>query len=95
LQDLNILKIMKAEQPKPIMFNNIAGGKSPPCSLTELEHFGVSLVNYSTPCLFAAQSAIHDMMQLLKEKDGLLLKERVGIQECTELLNQNLMLMKT
>lgn len=91
LRDLNILKMLKAEQPKPIMFNQIAGGKSPPCSLAELEHLGVSLVNYSTPCLFAAQSAIHDTMQLLQEQGGLLLKERVGVQECSELLNQNLL----
>ncbi|MBD2451017.1 isocitrate lyase/PEP mutase family protein [Nostoc sp. FACHB-152] len=90
LRDLNTLKILKAEQPKPIMFNQIAGGKSPQCSLPELEQFGVSLVNYSTPCLFAAQSAIHEMMQTLKVKDGLLLKDKVGVKECTELLNQNL-----
>jgi 2-methylisocitrate lyase-like PEP mutase family enzyme len=73
------------------MFNQIAGGKSPSCSLADLERLGVSLVNYSTPCLFAAQSAIHDTMQLLKENNGLLLKDQVGVQECTRLLNQNLM----
>jgi 2-methylisocitrate lyase-like PEP mutase family enzyme len=91
LRDLNLLKVLKAEQPKPLMFNQIAGGKSPSCSLADLERLGVSLVNYSTPCLFAAQSAIHDTMQLLKENNGLLLKDQVGVQECTRLLNQNLM----
>ncbi|MBD2208283.1 isocitrate lyase/PEP mutase family protein [Nostoc linckia FACHB-104] len=91
LTDLNVLKLLKAEQSKPLMFNQIAGGKSPPCSLEDLERLGVSLVNYSTPCLFAAQSAIHDTMQLLKEQNGLLLKEKVGVQQCTQLLNQNLM----
>ncbi|QIR41693.1 isocitrate lyase/PEP mutase family protein [Tolypothrix sp. PCC 7910] len=91
LTDLNVLKLLKAEQSKPLMFNQIAGGKSPSCSLEDLERLGVSLVNYSTPCLFAAQSAIHDTMQLLKEQNGLLLKEKVGVQQCTQLLNQNLM----
>jgi 2-methylisocitrate lyase-like PEP mutase family enzyme len=95
LRDLKILEIIKAEQPKPIMFNQIAGGKSPACSLAELKNLGVSLVNYSTPCLFAAQSALHDTMQLLNEKGGLLIKDRVGVQECTELLHQNLMKRKS
>lgn len=90
LRDLTILKRLKDVQPKPIMFNQIAGGKSPTCSLKELEDLGVSLVNYSTPCLFAAQSAIHDAMQLLREQEGRLLKDRVGVAECTHLLHQNL-----
>jgi 2-methylisocitrate lyase-like PEP mutase family enzyme len=90
LSDLNTLALLKEVQSKPIMFNQIAGGKSPTCSLTELQRLGVSLVNYSTPCLFTAQAAIHDTMQLLKENDGLLLKERVGVHECTRLLHQNL-----
>ena len=59
-------------------------------SLTELKNAGVSLVNYSTPCLFAAQSAIENQMKWLKEQDGFLPKERVGVAECTNLLNLNL-----
>jgi 2-methylisocitrate lyase-like PEP mutase family enzyme len=47
------------------MFNQIAGGKSPPASLSELRAAGVSLVNYSTPCLFAAHDAIVDTLTRL------------------------------
>ncbi len=90
LQDLDILTALKAAQSAPVMFNQIAGGKSPPCSLSELADLGVSLVNYSTPCLFTVQSALHDMLKSLKAKDGLLLNEGVGVRECTRLLNQNL-----
>lgn len=90
LKDLNTLKTLKAEQSKPLMFNQIAGGKSPSCSLQELENLGVSLVNYSTPCLFAAKTAIHNEMKLLKEREGLLLKEHIGVQECNDFLHQNL-----
>jgi 2-methylisocitrate lyase-like PEP mutase family enzyme len=91
LKDLNTLKLIKEEQPKPIVFNQIAGGKSPECSMSDLKEFGVSLVCYSTPCLFEVQNALHDTMQLLEQQDGLLVKNRVGIQECSALLNKNLL----
>ena len=84
------IRTLKSEVDKPLVFNQIAGGKSPPCSLTELRDAGVSLVNYSTPCLFAAQSAIEEQMKWLREQDDFLLKERVGVTECTALLHENL-----
>ena len=56
LRDLHLLKQFKAGLDVPVMFNQIAGGKSPPYTLDELHAAGVSLVNYSTPCLFAAQA---------------------------------------
>ena len=90
IRDLDVIRTLKSQVNKPLMFNQIAGGKSPPCSLGELRDVGVSLVNYSTPCLFAAQAAIEDTMKSLRESDGWLQKERVGVQECTLLLNQNL-----
>ncbi len=49
-------------------------------------------MNYSTPCLFAAQEGIEAQMKILKETDGLLLKQQVGVPECTALLNENLAL---
>lgn len=94
IKDIEIIKILKSQLDKPLVFNQIAGGKSPPCSLTELRDAGVSLVNYSTPCLFAAQAALEDEMKSLRENNGLLYKERVGVQECTALLNENLVTQK-
>jgi len=67
LKDLNLVKKLKEEIPAIYMFNQIAGGKSPPCSLTQLKDIGVSIVNYSTPCLFAAQKAIDEAMIQLKK----------------------------
>jgi 2-methylisocitrate lyase-like PEP mutase family enzyme len=90
IKDIDVITTLKIQVDKPLVFNQIAGGKSPPCSLTELRDAGVSLVNYSTPCLFAAQAALEDEMKCLREKDGFLLKERVGVQECTALLDENL-----
>lgn len=90
IRDLDVIRTLKSQVNKPLMFNQIAGGKSPACSLGDLKEVGVSLVNYSTPCLFAAQSAVEDAMKSLRESDGWLQKERVGVQDCTLLLNQNL-----
>ena len=90
IADLNVLKVLKAEVEKPLVFNQIAGGKSPTCSLDDLKEAGVSLVNYSTPCLFAAQAALDTEMQLLRERNGFLQKDRVGVPECTVHLERNI-----
>lgn len=90
IKDLDVIRTLKNEVDKPLVFNQIAGGKSPECSLTDLKQAGVSLVNYSTPCLFAVQSAIEEEMKMLRENDGWLQKQRVGVRECNAHLNENL-----
>jgi 2-methylisocitrate lyase-like PEP mutase family enzyme len=59
-----------------IVVNLIAGGKTDPISLTELHNRGVDIVNYSTPCLFAAQKAINDSLDKLIKNDGMLTLEK-------------------
>ncbi len=90
ISDLSIIKTLKNEINKPIVFNNIAGGKSPICNLTKLKEAGVSLVNYSTPCLFAAQSALETEMQRMKNNDASLVDNQVNVKSCTHLLTENL-----
>lgn len=90
IKDLDVIRTLKNEVDKPLVFNQIAGGKSPECSLTDLKQAGVSLVNYSTPCLFAAQTAIEEEMKMLRENDGWLQKQRVGVRECNAHLHENL-----
>lgn len=90
IKDLDVIRTLKNQVDKPLVFNQIAGGKSPECSLTDLKEAGVSLVNYSTPCLFAVQSAIEEEMKMLRENDGWLQKQRVGVRECNAHLNENL-----
>lgn len=93
LENLDLLHQLSQQVTRPIMFNQIAGGKSPPCSLTDLRSTGVSLVNYSTPCLFAAQAAIEAAMEQLKRDDGLLPKPgpgQIGVAACDAALRQNL-----
>ena len=70
LGDMQFLRALRREVTKPIVFNQIAGGKSKPRGLDELYAAGVGLVIYSTPCLFAAHSAIDTMLHELKSQDG-------------------------
>ena len=53
-----------------ITINLIEGGKTGPVSWSELRRLGVNLVNYSTPCLFAAHGAINNKLQRLKDDNG-------------------------
>jgi 2-methylisocitrate lyase-like PEP mutase family enzyme len=78
---------------KPLLFNQIAGGKSPRLSLSELEKLGVDVAIYSTPCLFAAQSAMNRALAQLRDNDGRLPEHRegdVGVPQATALLEKNI-----
>lgn len=90
VSDLNLIRKLSAEIDKPFCFNQIAGGKSPVCSQSELRTVGVSLVIYSTPCLFAAQSAIETALANLKANDGSLAGSAIGVRDCTAVLSDNL-----
>jgi len=93
VKNLSMLTEVKQRVKRPLVFNQIAGGKSPPATLTELHAAGVSLVNYSTPCLFAAQAAIDTAMQSLLAADGRLpldMPGQVSVASCNQLLHQNL-----
>lgn len=63
---------------KPLLFNQIAGGKSPRLSLTELKDAGVNVAIYSTPCLFAAQAAMDKTLLELRAEDGRLPEVKQG-----------------
>lgn len=90
LPNLDIVQELSRRVDRPFCFNQIAGGKSPAYTHGELRQAGVSLVIYSTPCLFAAQQAIQDAMTGLKQRDGSLAGSPVGVRDCTDILNDNL-----
>lgn len=90
LKDLDIVRKLSQQTDRPFCFNQIAGGKSPVCTQTELAAAGISLVIYSTPCLFAAQTGIEQAMQNLKLQDGSLAGSLIGVKDCTSVLNDNL-----
>jgi 2-methylisocitrate lyase-like PEP mutase family enzyme len=92
VQDLELLRNLRNEVDCPLVFNQIAGGKSPPATLDQLSNAGVSLVNYSTPCLFAAHDAVNAAMSALKQDGGQLPVTQPGninLKSCTRLLNEN------
>jgi len=93
VKNLDIIRQLSGEVDCPFVFNQIAGGRSEPCTQTELRGAGVSLVIYSTPCLFAAQQAMEDAMVQLESHDGRLPLAGpgiVGVHECTDVLDANL-----
>ncbi len=90
-----IRRIRAVVGDKPLLFNQIAGGKSPRLSLSELTDLGVDVAIYSTPCLFAAHRAIEEALAGLKTADGRLPatageRPQVGVRESTELLERNI-----
>ena len=93
LSDLEFLREVSAAVRVPRMFNQIKGGKSPAVGLTRLRELGVSLVNYSTPALFAAQKAIEATLERLLVNDGdlgTLELPHAIVAECSEVLDTNL-----
>jgi len=89
LKSLDTVRELARSVQRPFCFNQIAGGKSPPCTLTDLRAAGVRLVIYSTPCLFAAQAAIDGAMHALKAADGSLAASPIGVRDCTAVLSEN------
>jgi 2-methylisocitrate lyase-like PEP mutase family enzyme len=85
----SIRQIRKIIGDKPLLFNQIAGGKSPRLSLPELQDLQVNVAIYSTPCLFAAQEAIEEALTTLKTNEGRLPPQGIGVTEALHLLERN------
>jgi 2-methylisocitrate lyase-like PEP mutase family enzyme len=92
LADLEFLRAIQGEVDKPLAFNQIAGGKSPGRSWSELRQAGITIVIYSTPCLFAAHQAIEQELEILRREDGQLpdpVPPRVGLATVDARLQAN------
>jgi 2-methylisocitrate lyase-like PEP mutase family enzyme len=88
-----IRKVRRVIGSKPLLFNQIAGGLSPRLSLTELQELGVDVAIYSTPCLFAAHTAMTNALTELRSNDGRLAEVKtddVGVATSIALLERNL-----
>lgn len=86
----SLRRIRAAIGDKPLLFNQIAGGKSPRLSLPELQELGADAVIYSTPCLFAAHEAMDRTLADLKANAGRLPEFGVGVSASLSLLEQNI-----
>jgi 2-methylisocitrate lyase-like PEP mutase family enzyme len=88
-----IRKVRSVVGGKPLLFNQIAGGLSPRLSLTELEELGINVAIYSTPCLFAAHTAMAHALVELRANDGRLAEVKsgdVGVATSITLLEKNI-----
>jgi len=90
IKDLDMLRQLGAAVKAPVCFNQIAGGKSPSCTLSELREASAKIVIYSTPCLFPTQAAIENALVDLARNDGSLAGSAIGIKECNRVLSENL-----
>lgn len=93
ISDIGFLRELRESVSVPLAFNQIAGGKSPKMSLSQLRDAGINIAIYSTPALFAAQEAILSEMKRLQEQDGVLRQPdegAVGVAACNDLLESNL-----
>jgi 2-methylisocitrate lyase-like PEP mutase family enzyme len=93
IRDLDLVNEIRSRVDVPIAFNQIAGGKSPAVTLSELADRGVSIAIYSTPALFAAQGAIEAAMHDLDAADGRLPQPSegaIGVPDCNAILTSNL-----
>jgi 2-methylisocitrate lyase-like PEP mutase family enzyme len=89
-----IRRVREVIGDKPLLFNQIAGGKSPRLSLSELTELSCQVAIYSTPCLFAAHTAIDSALEELKRADGRLPEAvgegAVGVRSSLALLEKNI-----
>jgi 2-methylisocitrate lyase-like PEP mutase family enzyme len=97
VSDIEAIRRIRASiGDKPLLFNQIAGGRSPRLSLTELAELSVNVAIYSTPCLFAAHEAMDRALEDLRVSDGRLPGAdgddgaRVGVAQSIELMTRNL-----
>lgn len=91
LRDLDMLVELRTATGKPLVFNQLAGGKSPQASLKELGGRGVALVLYSTAMLFAAQRAMEDSVDELLAGGGRLdaIGRTVVLDDCQAVVERN------
>ena len=93
IDSIETLKQVRNCTDKPLLFNQIAGGKSPNLSIEQLRAHGIGLVQYSTPLLFTAQQAMTEALEALVKSGGILPRNpnglSVGVAECLALLQAN------
>jgi len=91
IDSVETLSRVRDRTDKPLLFNQIAGGKSPRLAVAELRKLGVGLVQYSTPLLFAAQRAMGAALDDLFDSGGLLPHGagEIGVADCVSLLEKN------
>ncbi len=84
VHSLKYVRELVKEVQRPVMINQLHGGKSPDWTLTQMEDAGVAIVMYSTPCLFAAHYGIRRYLDSLKRNGVLSPDNTTTMHECVE-----------
>lgn len=87
ITDIGMVTEIRRAIGRPVVVNQLAGGRTPSWSNTELVSAGASFVIYSTPCLFAAQAAVEAALAALRAGDGRLGRTGTDLAQCTALLD--------
>ncbi|MCF7874376.1 MAG: isocitrate lyase/PEP mutase family protein [Candidatus Omnitrophica bacterium] len=85
MKELSLIRKLRKRVNCHLVVNKIYGGKTPNWSEDELYKNGVSIVIYSTVCLFAAQYAIQRYLNKLKGTKLIPSRETVSLVECNRL----------
>jgi 2-methylisocitrate lyase-like PEP mutase family enzyme len=91
MDDLDLLEQVAASVQCPVAGNVIAGGCTPDATQADLGRLGLSLLIYSTPCLFAAQGAIEAQLEAIGQTDkpiAEMLAVGADLHRCNSLLNE-------
>lgn len=87
IKDLAVAAELVSKVNCPVMVNQLHGGKSPNWSLDELRKAGVSIVIYSTPCLFSAQYGIERYLDNMMAGGRLPDTGTVSMDQCSRVVN--------
>jgi 2-methylisocitrate lyase-like PEP mutase family enzyme len=87
VHDLEFVSKVVKQTQAPVMVNQLHGGKSPNWTLQEMQEIGVSVVIYSTPCLFAAQYGMEKYLDQLIEKGVLPDDNTSDMHDCVKILH--------
>lgn len=84
--DLAIVRDLARRLRRPLLVNQLHGGRSPNWSLAELADAGASMVVYSTPCLFAAQHAVERYLDAMAGSGALPADGTADLAACSRVL---------
>lgn len=89
IHSLDIIRKLKQSVDCTIVVNQLNGGKSPNWTMQELKDAGVSIIVYSTACLFAAQYGMENYMNCMKKERRLSKDKTVTLSHCNQVLAIN------
>jgi len=86
IDSLEVIEKLVKQVNCPVVVNLIHGGKTPNWTFQQLSECGVSIVIYSTLCLFSAHYALQKYLTEFKHQQKIPPDETVTLDECNKFL---------